>query len=717
MSGTDAVRRWTPRAVAAAGFAGYALVAPAGPYWLDSGEIGAAAFQLGSPHPTGFPLEVALAKLMTLVPVGELAFRLHLVSAAAAALALALVAALVAEVGGNGRAACAAGAAAALLAGATLVFARQASVAEVYAPTAALLMGALYLYDRVARGADARWGLGLALVAGLGIGAHVSFRLLVGLPLAVLLFVRLRRGARWPLLAPVVAVAAAAAVHLVLPVRSATGRTAAVDWGHPRSAAGFVDHVTAADIRDSYGDQMLAREPLVVRENAVRFLGEASEELGALAILAALFGVVQLARDRRSRWLLAALAVVVVGDALYAIALNPMGIADGQNGVPLVLGAAVLAGVGLVWLGRFAGRAGPYAAAGAGAILAVGPVLMSWPALAAGGDAPRRFAEAALETAPPRAILLTRSDSLSAGVLFLQVTEGARPDVTSLVRQRLGDRARTAALLGAPAGLAHRTVSSRSDTSQGTTWLGLGDILGGTRPVAWEPADDPVPPGFRLRAGPVAATLASTADPPPPRSSADAPPGGSGPGAPETAAAGPTDDLTRAAADLTAIFANSHDPIGERTFVHSLTTLGRLAVERGDPARALQLFDRALAIRPDHAEALVNRGVVLSRLDRLTEAAEVTERALESEPNRVRALVNAARYRFALGQTERALAHAERALRLDDGSADAWFLAGVADAKAARTERARQRLRRALALEPHHPEAVAALRALDQVTQ
>ncbi len=659
--------------VAAASFAGYALIAPAGPTWLDSGEIGAAAVQLGSPHPTGFPLQIALARLVTLLPVGELAFRLHLVSAAAAALALALVAALVAEVGGNRRAACVAGAAAALLVGVSLTFARQASVAEVYAPTAALLAGGLYLYDRVARGADARWGLGLALVAGLGFGAHLSFRLLLGLPIALLLFVRLRRGARWPLLAPVVAVAAAAAVHLLLPVRSATGRTAEVDWGHPRSAAALLDHATAAEIRAGHEEEMLPAEPLVVRDNARRVLAGAADQLGGLALLAALLGAVYLARDRRSRWLLAALAVVAVGDALYAVALNPMGIADRQNGVPLALAVGVLAGMGLVWLGRFAGRAGPFAAAAAGAIIAVGPALVAWPALAPAGDAARRFAEAALDRAPARAVLLTRSDSLSAGVLFLQVAEQARPDVTALVRQRLGDRERTAALLGAPADLAA--------------------IAGGTRPVGWEPGDDPVPRGFRLRAGPVACDLVRDA-------------AGDAPG-----------DLSRAAAELAALFAGGTDLVGERTFVHSMTGLGRLAYARGDVALALALFERALAVLPDHAEALVNRGVALSRLGRIAEAAEATEQALAAEPNRVGALLNAARYRYTLGDTERALTHAERALRLDPGRADAWFLAGVADARAARIGRARERLGHALALEPRHREAAAALRALDDLTR
>jgi tetratricopeptide (TPR) repeat protein len=77
---------------------------------------------------------------------------------------------------------------------------------------------------------------------------------------------------------------------------------------------------------------------------------------------------------------------------------------------------------------------------------------------------------------------------------------------------------------------------------------------------------------------------------------------------------------------------------------------------------------------------MVNRGVVLSRLGRLAEAAEVTERALSTEPNRVRALLNAARYRLALGQKILALTH----------------------------------LRRAAALDPKNQEAASALRALDR---
>jgi hypothetical protein len=49
----------------------YALFAPGGLFWLDSGELLAAVVRWGSPHPTGFPLICALARVATWIPLGE----------------------------------------------------------------------------------------------------------------------------------------------------------------------------------------------------------------------------------------------------------------------------------------------------------------------------------------------------------------------------------------------------------------------------------------------------------------------------------------------------------------------------------------------------------------------------------------------------------------------------------------------------------------------
>lgn len=682
------MRTWVPRAVALGFFAFYALLVPPGPFWLDASELGAAAVRMGSPHPSGYPLFCVLGKLASLVPVGELAFRIHLLSAACGALALLWICRLVHSIARpcGEMPALVGGVAAAALIGLSLTFARHATATEVYAPTAALLALTFLLFDRVARGKGARTGLLLVLVAGLGLGLHGSYRVLVPLPLAALLWVRLKHGARWPLLAPVMVLAVGGALYLYLPVRSATGRTAAVDWGHPRHAGALLDHFTARSIRETFADDIFSTEPLVVDESARKVLGGAVDQLGVLGLLAALGGAVWLGRERRSHWTLVALGLCALGDVAFAIWIEPMGIDELQTGVPLALAVGALAGVGVAWLGRFAGRrAGPWVAGAAGTMLVVGPAMLSWPALAPGGrgDLPRRYAEAALDATPPRGIVLTESDSLSASLLFLTAAEQERPDVAALVRQRLGDLERTRALAGGPVDPAHP----------------LAGLLGRGRPVTWQLGTDATPRGYQVVAGPVVSRLHRGS----PEANADIP-----------AARADQDDVVRAAAALDRLFEtpDADDPIARRTLAHNLTSLGRLAYRRGAIELAGRLFDAALAVKADQAEAWVDRGVVLSRQGQLERAARATERALAIEPNRPRALVNAARYRLALGQDDRALRHAERAMKVAPTNASAWTLAGIADARAGRTDRARARLERALALDPHQDDARRALSAL-----
>ena len=72
--------------LAVALFAVYAAGAARTIYVGDSGELVTAVHILGIPHPTGYPLYVLLGKLWTLlVPIGSIAFRMSLFSAACAA--------------------------------------------------------------------------------------------------------------------------------------------------------------------------------------------------------------------------------------------------------------------------------------------------------------------------------------------------------------------------------------------------------------------------------------------------------------------------------------------------------------------------------------------------------------------------------------------------------------------------------------------------------
>jgi hypothetical protein len=68
----------------------YIITASAYAYWLDSGEFVAAAVQLDIAHPPGHPLSALYGKLMSLLPIGSLSFRVALGQALATAAASAL---------------------------------------------------------------------------------------------------------------------------------------------------------------------------------------------------------------------------------------------------------------------------------------------------------------------------------------------------------------------------------------------------------------------------------------------------------------------------------------------------------------------------------------------------------------------------------------------------------------------------------------------------
>jgi tetratricopeptide (TPR) repeat protein len=126
-------------AVAATLFIVYALGACRTIYVGDSGELVAAVYTLGIPHPSGYPLYVLLGKLWTLlVPIGSIAFRMSLFSAACAALACGIVHALCRRQG--------LGRSASLLAAGLLAFAPsywgEANVQRVYALNAVFVAGA-----------------------------------------------------------------------------------------------------------------------------------------------------------------------------------------------------------------------------------------------------------------------------------------------------------------------------------------------------------------------------------------------------------------------------------------------------------------------------------------------------------------------------------------------------------------------------------------------
>ena len=103
--------------------------------WGDSAEFQTLSYTLGMTHPSGYMTQIMLGKLFTYIPVGNIAFRVNLMSAFFGALAVAETYLIVRMLGGVSIA----GISASLLLTLTAGFWWRALLAESYAPAAGML--------------------------------------------------------------------------------------------------------------------------------------------------------------------------------------------------------------------------------------------------------------------------------------------------------------------------------------------------------------------------------------------------------------------------------------------------------------------------------------------------------------------------------------------------------------------------------------------------
>ena len=150
----------------------------------DAGLFQVRAYLLSISHPTGYPTYLLLAKLFTYLPVGDIAYRVNLVSAVFGAAAVFVVFVLCRQITGRTLPS----AAAATLLAVSQTFWEQAVIAEVYTLHAffiALSISVLLLWRRTRRD---RYLLLWAFLTGLAMTNHMTSGLLL---LLGLLFVRL----------------------------------------------------------------------------------------------------------------------------------------------------------------------------------------------------------------------------------------------------------------------------------------------------------------------------------------------------------------------------------------------------------------------------------------------------------------------------------------------------------------------------------------------
>jgi hypothetical protein len=283
----------------------------------DGNELATVAYQLGLAHSTGYPLYTWLGKLFTLIPLGDVAHRVNLMSATLAAGTVALLYGTLLVLTRRRLPSLFA----ALFFGFSLTFWSQAEIAEVYAPNAfmvalTLLLLVLWTHqeDAERNSGTQKWiSLSLALflafclVFGLSLGTHMSN---LGFIPAFVIFVLL---VNWrivlqplKLLGGVFSFLAGCAQFLWLPYKASTLVDAPMARNAPDTLAGFYKYTLGAF------PQMKFAFPLwAMPDRVVVYLHLLWQNFGVLGILLGLLGMWEmLLRRTRHFYLLITMYVV-----------------------------------------------------------------------------------------------------------------------------------------------------------------------------------------------------------------------------------------------------------------------------------------------------------------------------------------------------------------------------------------------------------------------
>lgn len=432
----------------------YAVTASPVMGWYDAPEFVAAAASLGVPHSPGHPLPVLLGRLGTLLPVGDMAFRVNLISAlAGAGAAVAMLAAgrrVLARAAPDisPRTRELAAVAVALLYALSWAAWHESVRAEVYAFTAllcaaalALVLAALAPLPSPARDRPARLLPAAGLITGLALATHHFIALTFFVPAALALLIArddrgravldVRRATRTAVLGML-----GLAVLLQLPVRAA--RHPVVDWGAPHTAERFVWTVSAQAFHKATTNEQVS-PPAEDLAQVLAALVEHATWLLALAALLGLYLGLRLRATRPATLALAGIAAFGAGGRVL-VGFDPQ-IPDAHGYLLPAVGAVLL--LGLTGLAILAQQAAAHARVAAILLLLPLP-LLPWQLarVHARADLARAHASDTLarweiDALPPRALLLPAYYQTSFRLWALRAVEHARPDLAVLDRSLL----------------------------------------------------------------------------------------------------------------------------------------------------------------------------------------------------------------------------------------------------------------------------------------
>ncbi len=284
---------WWALALAAAALIVYvATLAPTvATVFDDSLEFQVVLPSLGIAHPTGYPLYTVLGWLFSLLPLGDDALRINLLSAVAGAAAIGVMFLAARQLGSSRLAAAAMVAVFAL----SSTWWSQATIAEVYT-LHGLFVALILLLTLLGNGTRRPW---LALVFGLSLAHHRTTLLLAPGVLVYLLWSDpgvLRRPRDLLMLAG--ALLLPLLLYTYLPLRGLT--TTSLDGTYSNTLQGFLRHVLASD----YGS-FLRGNPLAVERPSGYPLNLLTSQVSLVGLLLGLTGWLRFPQQPRRFTLLA----------------------------------------------------------------------------------------------------------------------------------------------------------------------------------------------------------------------------------------------------------------------------------------------------------------------------------------------------------------------------------------------------------------------------
>jgi len=280
----------------------YVLTLAPGLLPADVAEFHTLAVTLGYAHPTGYPAYLLLAKTATVLPIGEVPYRVNLLSAVMAAAASGGIYLLGRLLTGK-RCVPIAGAVAWAV---SPTFWSQAIIAEVYTSGIACMVGVLLGLERWRQTGKVRWLFAAACAGGISLGVHATHALMAPAALLLVALPSPRWKANWT--AAIAGAAAGTAVTL--------GAFFVIDRADPptsyfhtviepsrslwdleeKDLDSFPERVALSMSPPQYKRLLFSKPIEVTQRKATDYLGNLPREFPPLWLAAAVAGIIYLAR-------------------------------------------------------------------------------------------------------------------------------------------------------------------------------------------------------------------------------------------------------------------------------------------------------------------------------------------------------------------------------------------------------------------------------------